>query len=203
MRLRHVPIPTSPAAATANEVVAEFSPPALVNHCVRSYLLAGALAELEQASIDHELLYVAALLHDLALEPAFDNHELSFEKAGGHVAWVFAAGAGWRRERRGRVAEVIVAHMRGADPAVDMEGYLLDVATGLDIAGRDVQRWPREFLLEMLAAYPRLDLGERFTACFTEQAARKPDSSAAAAVRGGIAARIAPIRWRACRGVAH
>ena len=54
-----------------------------------------------------------------------------------------------------------------------------------------MQRWPREFLLEMLAVYPRLDLGERFTARFAEQAARKPDSSAAAAVRGGLAERIA------------
>ena len=80
--------------------------------------------------------------------------------------------------------------MRGADPAVDIEGHLLDVATGLDIAGRDMQRWPREFLVEMVAAYPRLDLGERFTACFAEQAARKPGSSAAAAVRGGVAERI-------------
>ena len=191
MRLRDVPIPATAAATAASEVVAEFSPPALVNHCVRSYMLAGSLAELEQASIDHELLYVAALLHDLALEPAFDNHTLPFENAGGHVAWVFAAGAGWRQERRGRVAEVIVAHMRGADPAVDMEAYLLDVATSLDISGRNMHRWPRAFLLEIVAAYPRLDLGERFTACFVDQAARKPDSSAAAAVRGGIAERIA------------
>jgi hypothetical protein len=191
MRLSDVPIPATPAAIAAREVVAEFSPLALVNHCLRSYLLAGSLAELEQASIDHELLYVAALLHDLALEPAFDNHALPFEDAGGYVGWVFAAGAGWQRERRGRVAEVIVAHMRGADPAVDMEGHLLDIATGLDISGRNADRWPREFLLEMVAAYPRLDLGERFAACFADQAARKPDSSAAAAVRGGIAERLA------------
>lgn len=191
MLLSDVPIPASPVAAAAAEVVAEFSPAALVNHCVRSYLLAGSLAELEQVSIDHELLYVAALLHDLALEPAFDNHELPFENAGGHVGWVFAAGAGWPRERRGRVAEIIVAHMRGADPAVDAEGYLLDIATGLDISGRNMHKWPPGFLREMLAAFPRLDLGARFSACFADQAARKPESRAAAAVRAGIAERIA------------
>ncbi|MDT4915892.1 MAG: hypothetical protein QOH89_592, partial [Pseudonocardiales bacterium] len=39
--------------------------------------------------------------------------------------------------------------------------------------------------------YPRLDLAERFTACFRDQAERKPDSSAAAAVRSGIAERLA------------
>jgi hypothetical protein len=190
MRLADIPVPDTAAAAAALEVVTEFSPPALVNHCVRSYLLAASLAELEQAGVDSELLYVSSLLHDLALEPAFDNHALAFEEAGGHVAWVFAAGAGWPAERRTRAAGIIVAHMQGADPAVDMEGYLLDVATGLDISGRNMQRWPHELLVEMMAAYPRLDLAERFTACFAEQAARKPESTAAIAVRSGIARNI-------------
>jgi hypothetical protein len=191
MRLADVPVPTTPAAMAALEVLTEFSPPALVNHCVRSYLLAASLAQLDQADVDAELLYVSALLHDLALEPAFDNHSLPFEEAGGHVAWVFAAGAGWPKARRARVAEIIVAHMRGIDPSADREGYLLDIATGLDISGRNVRRWPREFLVEMLAAHPRLDLAERFTACFADQAARKPESTAAQAVRNGIAEQIA------------
>jgi HD domain len=191
MRLADIPIPTTLAAKTALEVVGEYSPPALVNHCVRSYLLAASLADLEQAKVDHELLYVSSLLHDIGLEPAFDSHTLPFEDAGGHVAWVFAAGAGWPRERRARAAEIIVAHMRGADPDVDMEGYLLDIATGLDISGRNMHRWPEELLREMLAAHPRLDLAPRFTACFADQAARKPDSTAGLAVRSGIAERLA------------
>lgn len=191
MRLADIPVPTTPAARAALEVVTEFAPPALANHCVRSYLLAASLADLEQAEVDTELLYVSSVLHDLALEPAFDNHSLPFEEAGGHVAWVFAAGAGWPPTRRARAAEIIVAHMRGADPAADMEGYLLDIATGLDISGRNMQRWPRELLAEMLAAYPRLDLADRFTACFADQAARKPESTAAVAVRNGIAEQIA------------
>jgi hypothetical protein len=191
MHLADIPVPSTPAAHAALDVVSEYSPPALVNHCVRSYLLAASRAELEQLQIDHELLYVSSLLHDLALEPAFDSHTLPFEDAGGHVAWVFAAGAGWPRERRTRAAEIIVAHMRGADPAVDPEGYLLAVATGLDISGRDVHRWPRPLLVEMLAAHPRLDLARRFTACFVDQAARKSDSTAAIAVRAGIGDRLA------------
>jgi hypothetical protein len=187
MRLADVPVPTTPAARSALEVLSEYSPPALVNHCVRSYVLAASLADLEQARVDHELLYVASLLHDIALEPAFDSHTLPFEEAGGHVAWVFAAGAGWPRDRRDRAAGIIVAHMRGTDPAVDMEGYLLDIATGLDISGRNMQRWPHDLLVEMVAAHPRLDLAGRFTACFADQAARKPESTAADAVRAGVA----------------
>src|SRR2546423_8690134 len=134
MRLADISVPDSAAARAAAEVLSEFSPPALVNHCVRSYLLAASLGAVQHMDVDHELLWVAALLHDLALEPAFDNHALPFEDAGGNVAWVFAAGAGWPATRRARAAEIIVAHMRGTDPAVDPEGHLLDAATGLDIS---------------------------------------------------------------------
>jgi hypothetical protein len=191
MRLADIPVPWSSAAQAADEVLTHFSPPALVHHCHRAYLLAAALAAQEGTEIDAELLYVAALLHDLALEPAFDSHTLPFEEAGGHVAWVFAAGAGWPAERRDRAANVIIAHMRGADPAVDPEGDLLDAATGLDIGGRGIERWPEPLLAEIVAAYPRLDLAERFTACFRDQAARKPQSTAAAAIRAGLAGRLA------------
>jgi hypothetical protein len=191
MRLADIAVPTSPAAGAALEVVRQYSAPALVNHCLRSYLLAASLAALEDVTVDHELLYVSSLLHDLGLEPAFDSHTLPFEDAGGHVAWVFAAGAGWPVERRRRAAGVIVAHMQGTDRAIDPEGDLLDIATGLDIGGRRAERWPGDLLVELVAAYPRLDLAERFTACFADQAARKPDSTAGAAMRSGLAERLA------------
>jgi hypothetical protein len=137
------------------------------------------------------VLYAASLLHDIALEPEFDNHSLPFEEAGGWVAWVLGAGAGWPADRRDHAAAIVVAHMAGTDPAVDAEGDLLDIATGLDISGRNVERWPAEFLDELLAEFPRLDLADRFLACFRDQARRKPASTAAAAVTSGLAERLA------------
>jgi hypothetical protein len=191
VQLADIPVPSTPAAQAAAAVLNRYSPPAMVNHCHRAYVLAASLALIDGVEIDVELLYVAALLHDLALEPEFDNHTLPFEDAGGHVAWVFAAGAGWPEPRRDHVAAVIVAHMRGTDRAIDAEGDLLDLATGLDVSGRNIERWPQPLLVELLVAYPRLDLAARFTACFRAQADRKPDSSAAASVRNGVADRLA------------
>jgi hypothetical protein len=80
--------------------------------------------------------------------------------------------------------------MVGTDVAIDPEGHLLDIATGLDISGRDAERWPVDLLREIVVAYPRLDLAERFVACFADQAERKPNSSAAGAMRGGLPDRI-------------
>jgi hypothetical protein len=77
------------------------------------------------------------------------------------------------------------------DVNVDPEGYLLGIATGLDISGRDADRWPADFRSEVVRRIPRLTLGEEFLQCFEDQARRKPASSAAAAVESGIAGRIA------------
>jgi hypothetical protein len=141
---------------------------------------------------DAELLYVAAMLHDLGLVPAFDNHLAPFEDSGGDVGWVFGAGAGWTAERRDRVKEIIMRHMwLEVDPALDAEGHLLREATALDIAGRNFDTWPADFRAEVLRRYPRLTLVAEFTAAFEDQARRKPGCAAATAIASGVGARLA------------
>jgi hypothetical protein len=192
MRMSDLPIPDTAATRSAEEVLRRYAPPALVHHAIRSSLFAAAYGLSTGVEFEPELLRVASLLHDLGLEEPFDSHRLPFETAGGHLGWVFGAGAGWPPERRERLSEVIVRHMwDDVDPGYDPEGHLLERATSLDISGRRLAQWPAHLRAEVLAAYPRLDLAERFTACFADQAARKPDSSAAAAMRSGLAARIA------------
>jgi hypothetical protein len=192
MRIADLPAPDTVASRAAEEVLHAYAGPALIHHAVRSSLFASSYGLLTGVGFDPELLHVAALLHDLGLEEPFDSHRLPFEEAGGHLAWVFGAGAGWAPARRDRLAEIIVRHMwDDVDPAADPEGHLLSRATSLDISGRRVEEWPAGLRAEVLAAWPRLDLADRFTACFADQAGRKPASSAAAAMRSGLAARIA------------
>ncbi|AXL93636.1 cyanamide hydratase [Streptomyces sp. CB09001] len=192
MSLDALPVPGSPASAAALDVATAYLPPALLNHSLRAYVWAAARGTADGLSFDAELLYVAALHHDIGLVPAFDSHTVAFEEAGGHVARVFAAGAGWPAERRERLAEVIVRHMAPqVDAATDPEGHLLARATATEIVGRDADDYPPRFRDEVLARYPRLDLTERFLACFEAQAARKPGSAAGGAVRSGLAGRMA------------
>lgn len=191
MSLDELPVPTSAAAVAALEVTRAYSSPALVNHCSRAYLYAVDFGLRTGIGFDVELLYVASMLHDLGLVEAFDSHVHDFETAGGDVAWVFAAGAGWPFERRARVARVVVDHMRGdVDAKADPEGYLLMLSTSLDISARRLDEWDEQTVRDVLAAHPRLDLATEFVACFTDQARRKPGSSAAASVASGIAERM-------------
>ena len=193
MRLHDFLPPDTAAARGARELVAQFHSPALTNHVQRSRLWAEAFALIEgRMGIDHELLYTAALLHDIGLAPAYDNHVLGYEEAGGFVGEALTAGAGWPAERRLRVNEVIVRHnWPSVDPALDPEGYLLETATGLDISGRRDEEIPLDFRREVLAAYPRLDLAEEFGACVRAQSERKPHSHARRLVDGGLIGKLA------------
>lgn len=192
MRLADIAIPATAACGHALEVATAWCSPALLNHSVRAYVWAAALGTAEGVAFDRELLFVAAALHDIGLVDDFDSHAVPFEVAGGSVAWVFAAGAGWPPARRARVSEIVVRHMwPEVDPADDPEGHLLARATGVDISGRGVEDLPAGLRAEVLERWPRLGLGDEFVRCFRDQARRKPGSAAAQAMASGLAARVA------------
>ncbi|GAA3564567.1 HD domain-containing protein [Nonomuraea rosea] len=185
-------IPDTPACRGALEVATRYHSPSLLNHSIRAYLWAAAYAQDSGIAFDAELLYVSSMLHDIGLVAEFDSHTVPYEEAGGHVAWVFCAGAGWSPERRLRACEVIIRHMWEEVPVEqDPEGHLLELSTGMDISGRRTDEIPAEVRKDVLERYPRLEIAKEFGVCISEQGARKPSSFAGQFVRGGIADRIA------------
>jgi hypothetical protein len=192
MRLADFTAPDTPAARGALELATEYQSTAITAHAIRSWLWAEAFATLEQLNeIDHELLYVAAVLHDIGTVTEYDNHTLSYEHAGGHVGVALTAGAGWEPARRRRVLDVIERHnWPSVDPAFDVEGHLLEIATGLDISGARPDVLPDEFLREVLRAHPRGALAQEFSACVIDQARRKPTTAARRLVDGGLVRKL-------------
>lgn len=193
MRLSDFTPPDTPAAHAALELATAYHSPSLLNHVIRSWLWAEAFAVVEgRREVDHELLYTSAMLHDIGITSAFDNATLAYEEAGGHVAVALTAGAGWSPERRQRALDVIVRHnWPSVDPGMDVEGHLLEVATGLDISGSRSDALPQAFLREVVGAYPRLALADEFTSSVEDQAARKPTTAAHRLVRCGLATHLA------------
>lgn len=193
MRISDFPVPDTLAARGALALAEQYQSPAVTAHALRSWLWAEAFAVVDGIrNLDRELLYVAAVLHDIGTVGEFDNHRLSYEHAGGHVGVALTAGAGWEQSRRERVLEVIVRHnWPSVDPTMDAEGYLLETATGLDISGARPDALPEEFRREVLAAHPRGALAAEFGACVVDQAARKPDTAARRLVEGGLVAKLA------------
>jgi len=192
MRVQDFSVPETPATRAALELATACHTPALLNHVIRSWLWAEAFALVEdRRDVDHELLRTAAVLHDIGLVDAYDNVALSYEEAGGHVAVALTAGAGWPEERSQRALEVVVRHnWPSVDPEHDVEGHLLEVATGLDISGAHLDALPDDFVDEVLGRHPRLSLAEEFGRQVSDQAARKPGTAARRLVDGGLLDRL-------------
>ncbi|GAA3108440.1 HD domain-containing protein [Nonomuraea salmonea] len=92
VKLDDLVIPDTPACRGALEVATRYHSPSLLNHSIRAYLWAAAYAQDNGIAFDAELLYVAAMLHDIGLVAEYDSHTVPYEEAGGHVAWAFCAG---------------------------------------------------------------------------------------------------------------
>ncbi len=184
--------PDTPAARAALRVGERYYGPSLLNHCLRSYHWAVFCAGRRRIAFDGELLYVAALLHDIGLVSEFDHHTASFELAGADVAWVFGAAAGWSDTRCAKVGDAVIAHV-GPDvvsPAVDTEGHLLNIATSLDVLGIDCDQWSIAERAAVLDRYPRLGISTEIIDCFRAQAEHKPDSFPARALNQSALRRI-------------
>ena len=183
--------PQTPAATAVRSVAARFYSPALLNHCVRSYLWGTMYGAAHGIDFDDELYFVSAMLHDIALTDVFDSHKVPFEEAGGDLAWLFGVAAGWPADRAARATEIIVLHMRDdVSSTADPESHLLQVATSWDVVGRRPEEFSAELRAEILARYPRQGFGGEFLACFEDQARRKPGSAAAASIASNGAVRI-------------
>ncbi|MFT8788778.1 MAG: HD domain-containing protein [Bifidobacterium psychraerophilum] len=188
MRIEDFSVPDSLTSRGAENMAREYYSAGLYAHVMRSWLFAEGFAALEHRDgVDRELLYVAAMLHDIGLVAAFDNVALPYEDAGGHAAVALAFGAGWTKARRGRLLDVVVRHnCDHVDPEFDMEGYLLETATGLDVSGKRAGELPGSFIYEVLGRYPREGFGNEFLGLVRGQSIRKPDSAAHRMMDNGL-----------------
>jgi hypothetical protein len=188
-----LPIPDSRIAGRAAELVRTWSPDFLTNHCFRSYAWSVALADRDRVRFDAELLYVAALLHDLGLAARFDTGRC-FEEDGAGAAAELAAAEGWSDERREALAEAIRLHVAAEIELEDgPEAYLLWHATGLDVTGHRHGDLTPQTIETVVTTYPRLNFKRGFTDLIADQAARKPNPNcwATRAAAEGIGERIA------------
>jgi hypothetical protein len=78
-----VAAPETRGADAAREVAAEHLPDWLRLHSERSYQFAAAHARDRRIDHDAELLFVAAMVHDLSLVSGFDDATLPFEGGAG------------------------------------------------------------------------------------------------------------------------
>jgi hypothetical protein len=158
-----LPLPDSRVAKEAEQLCSEASSPMLVNHCFRTYVWGAMLGRHDGLHPDAELLYVAAMLHDLALTDGFRDYAPMpcFAARAGIAARDWAEERGWPRHRCATLADAVSLHLNARVPAMHgPEAQLLQAGAGLDVIGLRhweltpgtvaavVQRYPRHAMKE-------------------------------------------------------
>jgi HD domain len=158
--LDRIPLPDSAIARAAEEECRDCSPERLVNHCLRTYAWGTLLGARDGLRPDPELLWVAAMLHDLALTDAHRHASAMpcFGARAGLLAIDWAGERGWPRERCETLGDAISLHLNVRVAAVHgREAQLLQAGAALDVIGQRCWQLSPATTAAVLARHPRLD----------------------------------------------
>lgn len=152
-------------------------PVALLNHSYRTYTFGRALAELEGINVDSDLLFAAAMLHDVGL--VHPTGDADFTLVGSRLARDVAehVGLSTAATRTLRTA-ITMHHSPGVRLSVGPVAYLLSAGAAVDVVGLRAWDLPNDTLTAALRAHPRADFKTAFTAAFRREAARVPHGRA-------------------------
>ena len=190
------PLPDS-ALTRAAEVLARHKlSPALLNHSYRTYAFGAALGALENLDVDRELLFAAALLHDVGLPTPVPH--VDFTRASARVARDVAEEVGLSSAATDILRSAITLHHSpGVTVAHGLVAYLLSAGTGLDVVGARSWQLRPDVLASVLATHPRLGFKRELAAAYRTEAARVPRGRVAFLRRYGafdLAIKAAPFR---------
>ncbi|TCO33334.1 HD domain-containing protein [Kribbella steppae] len=161
----------------------------LLGHCLRTWLWADLLGGRDGIKPDQELLYVACLLHDIALT---DRHRPPPEAAcfavhGGEVARTTLAELGAEPSYADEVAQAIALHMNIHLPTDQgLEAHLLHAGAHLDVAGTRAGELPRQAIRDVVSMHPRAGFPDCFATLMLRESAERPNSRAALLWRLGM-----------------
>ncbi len=176
--LHDIAPPDSETANQAALLCQQVSPVFLVNHCHRTYLWAHLIATARSITFDNELLYVAALLHDLGLTTAYAGcaeHAECFTLDSAQGAGALARQAAWPPERQEALTEAIVMHLNVVAPiGKGVEAHLLHAGASLDVVGTNAELLDNETRRKVVQRYPREDFKRAFGERLRQEMRERP-----------------------------
>jgi hypothetical protein len=173
-----VSVPDSSLVADATELVRTTTPELIFNHSRRVFLFGSLQAARAGLQADAELLYVAALFHDLGLVPPYRGDKQRFELDGADQARAFLASHGFSAADAEQVWTAIALHTTPEVPW-RMAPVIAATTAGVetDVLGLRLDALTDDEIAAVVAAHPRPQFKERILAAFTDGFAGRPDST--------------------------
>ena len=171
-------IPDSRIAREAAELVRQYETEMLFNHSVRVFVFGAMKGIRQKIKFDSELLYVAALFHDLGLVDAFHTETNRFEVDGVDAARAFLRSNGiadrkriWCGKRSPYIPRLASPNTCDRKIALSNAGVLVD---GVGIGYDEYTPKQRD---QVIAAFPRGDFKNEFIQVQTCSALKKPQTT--------------------------
>lgn len=173
-----IKIPDSKIAREAAELVRAHETEMLFNHSVRTYLFGAMKGVRQNLKFDSELLYVAALFHDLGLVEAYETEHRRFEVDGAEAAREFLKSHGIPEPKADLVWEAIALHTTpGITEYMRPEIALVRAGVIMDVSGTGYDEYTPQQREDVIAAFPRHDFKNEFVQVQTRSAMKKPHTT--------------------------
>jgi len=171
-------VPETELVREATELVRDTAGELIYHHSRRVYFFGSLQGRNRGLAFDPELLYVAAMFHDLGLGEPFRTSGRRFEVDGADEARRFLRARGVPDESVRRVWTAIALHTTPGIPEfMEPEVALVTAGVEYDVLGigyADISAAERE---EIVASHPRPDFKARILGAFTDGIRHKPETT--------------------------
>jgi HD domain len=174
-----VPIPDSKLAREVTQFIRDTESDLLFHHSIRVYCWGALTGKRTGLSFDPELLYTAAMFHDIGLTASYENSQLRFEVDGANAARDFLRGQGISESDIETVWNAVALHTTPGIPEfMRPEIALVQAGAGMDVAGLGYDQFTEAQLEAVTAAFPReTDFKHGIIDAFYQGMKHRPDST--------------------------
>ena len=151
-----VRIPDSKIGREVTQLIRDTESELLFHHSVRVYFWGALAGNRMELNFDPELLYTAAMFHDIGLTARYENSQLRFEVDGANAAREFLQGHGISESDIETVWNAVALHTTPGIPQyMRPEIALVQAGAGMDVAGRGYDQFTDAQREAVTAAFPR------------------------------------------------
>lgn len=173
-----ITIPDSALVRDATEFIREAEDDLLFDHSRRVYLFGALRGQRLGLQPDLELLYVAAMFHDLGLTDRYRTSDLRFEVDGANAARDFLLQHGVDAADARKVWLGIALHTTpGVPQFLEPEVALVNAGVEFDVVGLAREEISPEAVAAVTAAHPRPDFKNRILVAFNDGMKHRPDTT--------------------------
>jgi hypothetical protein len=173
-----VVIPDSALAREATELVGAATDDLLFNHSRRAYLWGMLHGRRRGLEPDPELLYVAAMFHDLGLTPKYRRTDQRFELDGADAARTFLLAHGRSHDEARKVWLAVALHTTPEIPdRLEPEIALLIAGVATDVVGAALDGLTAEQIAEVTTTHPRTGFTDGILRAFHAGMKNRPQTT--------------------------